>query len=108
MRRPGEMNGLEKRYELHLAQLKASGTILEYLFEALKLRLADKTYYSPDFLVINKDHEIEFHEVKATSKGKPRYEDDAIVKLKVVAEHFPFRFKMVWVDKTLGWVTRDM
>lgn len=101
------MNGLESRYSLHLESLKRSGIILDFQFEALKLRLADRTYYSPDFLIINKNEEIEIHEVKATSKGKPLYEDDAIVKLKCVAENFPFRFKMVWVDKTLGWLERE-
>lgn len=102
------MNRLEERYALHLGALKLSGEVLDFQFEAIKLRLADRTYYSPDFLVVNKDSELEIHEVKATSKGKPLYEDDAIVKLKVVAEHFPFRFKMMWVDKTLGWVGKEI
>lgn len=107
MRKPGEMNQLEARYSLYLEGLKRSEDILEYQFEPLKLRLADKTYYSPDFMVINKDSEIEIHEVKSTSKGKPFYEDDAIVKLKVAAEQFPFKFKMVWINKTLGWEVKE-
>lgn len=102
------MNRLEARYALHLGALKRAGAILDYSFECLKLRLADRTYYSPDFMVINIESEVEIHEVKATAKGKPLYEDDAIVKLKVVAEHFPFRFKMVWVDKDRGWVSKDV
>lgn len=102
------MNALERRYADHLGALRLSGAICDYLFEPLKLRLADRTYYSPDFLIINKDEELEIHEVKACSKGKPFYEDDAIVKLKVVAEQFPFRFRMCWFDKSIGWVFRDM
>lgn len=107
MRKPGVMNQLEARYALHLEGLKRSSEILDYLFEPFKLRLADKTYYSPDFMVVAKDLELEVHEVKGTSKGKPFYEDDAIVKLKVVAEQFPFKFKMVWIDKS-GWQIREM
>jgi hypothetical protein len=89
--RPAErMNKTEARYAQRLEGLKACGEILEYHFEAVKLRLADATFYSPDFMVITADG-IEFHEVKG---GMIR--DDAAVKFKVASEKFPmFGWKMV-------------
>ena len=65
--------------------------------EAVKLRLADKTFYTPDFVVIRADGGIELHEVKG------HWEDDARVKIKVAATQHPwFRFLAVKAGKT-GW-----
>ncbi len=86
---PGAMNGLEKAYWAHLLARKAAGEILECMFEPLKFRLADRTFYTPDFLVMLPDGTIEIHE----SKG--HWEDDARVKIKVAAEMHPFRFVAV-------------
>ena len=54
-----------------------------YRFEAMKLRLADNTFYTPDFAVMTMDMHIEFHEVKGF------WRDDAKVKIKVAAAQFP-------------------
>jgi len=55
----------------------------------MKLRLANKTFYTPDFFVITEEH-MEFHETKGWMR------DDANVKLKVAATRFPwFRFILV-------------
>lgn len=83
---PGRMNGLERDYSLYLEQQKAAGRILWFEFEGMKFRLADKTFYTPDFAVMMADGEIQMHEVKGY------WEDDARVKIKVAAELFPFRF----------------
>ena len=48
---PGVMNKAEQRYALHLAGLRQAGQIVRYDFEPVKLRLADRTYYTPDFNV---------------------------------------------------------
>ena len=53
-------------------------------FEAIKIRLADNTFYTPDFLVVVNDLRLELHEVKGAIVM-----DDAKVKLKVAAETFP-------------------
>ncbi len=83
------MNKTEARYAQLLELLKRSGEILDYTFESLKFKLADKTYYTPDFLVVYPEH-FEIHEVKGF------WRDDARVKIKVAAEQFPwFRFKAV-------------
>ncbi|MGE3756904.1 MAG: hypothetical protein AB7H97_04070 [Pseudobdellovibrionaceae bacterium] len=90
------MNNTESAYANHLELQKRAGQILWYKFEGIKLRLADKTFYTPDFFVMNEQGELECHEVKGTSRGKPFIEDDAAVKIKVAAENFPFRFRLLW------------
>lgn len=80
------MNKLEADYAQMLEFRKRAGEILWYEFEAIKLRLADNTFYSPDFLVLLASGELEIHETKGF------WEEDARVKIKVAAEKFPFRF----------------
>ena len=98
----GEMNKLEARYAAELDARKAGGEVVLWMFEAVTLRLAPRTTYTPDFMVMLKDGSIEFHEVKAFM------EDDAAVKLKVAAAMFPFRFVLVkragatWTMKEIG------
>jgi hypothetical protein len=84
---PGQMNGLERRYASYLDGLVQIGDVLGYWFDAVKLRLAEKTFYSPDFMVLTGAFEIEMHEVKGNY-----WEDDARVKIKVAADKFPFKF----------------
>lgn len=85
----GRMNKTEAAYDRYLAGLQASGAILWRKFEGLKLRLADSTFYTPDFAVMRADGLMELHEVKGF------WTDDARVKIKVAAELYPFRFLAV-------------
>jgi hypothetical protein len=86
----GTMNGMEKAYAAYLETRRLSGEILDWKFEAMKLKLAKGTFYNPDFLVVNPDGRLELHETKGW------LEDDAAVKVKVAAEMFPmFRFVIV-------------
>src|SRR5262245_55795357 len=62
--KPGKMNKSERAYSEHLDALKYAGRILWYRFEGIKLRLADNTFYTPDFAVMTADGQIECHEVK--------------------------------------------
>lgn len=80
------MNRLEARYAAYLESLKQQGEILDYGFERIKLKLADNTFYCPDFDVTDKDNYFSIHEVKGY------WEDDARVKIKVAAALFPFAF----------------
>jgi hypothetical protein len=96
-REPGRMNGWEKRYSLLLEQQMRAGEIQYFRFDSLKLRLAPKTFYDTDFLVVTRSGEVEVHEVKG------HWEDDARVKVKVAAEMFPFRFKAITLDPKTGW-----
>jgi hypothetical protein len=83
----GAMNKTEAAYESDLRDAQALGDILWYKFEGVKLRLADNTFYTPDFAVVAKDGVLELHEVKGF------WADDARVKIKVAADLYPFRFK---------------
>jgi hypothetical protein len=88
----GVMNKTEEAYAAHLEQLKRAGDVLWFKFEGIKLRLADKTFYTVDFFVMSASCELEAHEVKG------RWEDDARVKIKVAAELYPI-FKFIAVQK---------
>lgn len=82
----GEMNKTETAYGQHLELLKRAGEVAWYRFEGLKLRLADNTFYTPDFAVMLCNGQMECHEVKGF------WAEDARVKIKVAAEMYPFRF----------------
>jgi hypothetical protein len=86
----GQMNRTEKSYAAHLDLLKYGGDILWWKFEPAKLRLAQKTFYTCDFMVLMKDNRIEMHEVKGGF-----ITDDAAVKIKVAASLYPFDFFII-------------
>lgn len=89
---PGQMNKTEQRYAGQLDLLKHAGEIIDWRFEPFKLRLAYRTFYTPDFVVILPDGAIRIIEVKA------HWEDDARVKIKVAAEvYWWFEFVAVQV-----------
>jgi hypothetical protein len=92
---PDGMNKTERRYANKLEEMKVRGIIRGYWFEPVKFRLAGKTFYTPDFMVESHSGVIWFVETKG---GFIR--DDAMVKLKVVAEHMPFAFYLAqWVGR---------
>ena len=93
----GEMNKTEALYAAHLEEWKRLAIIADYRFECVKLRLADKTFYTPDFMVLKPDGTLEMHEVKGF------WEDDARVKIKVAAAQFPFVFVAIKRAKGGGW-----
>ncbi|WP_417329186.1 hypothetical protein [Halomonas cupida] len=82
----GHMNKTEAAYAALLEQKRIAGDIAWYRFEGLKLRLADSTFYSPDFAVMRADGLMECHEVKGF------WRDDARAKIKIAADLYPFRF----------------
>lgn len=94
-------NQTELRYELQvLAPMKRAFEIQDYRFEGIKLRLANKTFYTPDYAVFTHEH-VELHEVKGF------WQDDARVKIKVAAAQYPwFRFIAVQY-KQKRWVTEE-
>lgn len=82
---PGVMNKAEERYAREqLAPAKAAGVIRDWRFEPLKLRIGDKCFYTPDFLVVTAEGFIELHEFKG------HWEDDARVKIKAAASLYPW------------------
>lgn len=97
------MNRWEREYAQRLRELQMAGEVLWFAYEKVKLKLADGTHYTPDFLVVTKAMRIEFREVKGFLR------DDAAVKFKVAAELFPhFRFVMVTKDGGAWRTIRDL
>lgn len=82
----GVMNKTEQAYESLLELRKQCGEIVWYKFEGLKFRLADNTFYTPDFVVMLACGQIEAHEVKGF------WQDDARAKIKIAADMYPVRF----------------
>lgn len=80
----GEMNKTEKEFSLYLEAQRLRGDILAWKFEPEKFRLANNCFYTPDFFVLNADNTVTFYEVKGF------WTDDARIKIKVVAEQFPW------------------
>lgn len=93
-REPGTMNNTERKYAEQLDKMQKTGQIISYQYEAVKLRLAHKTFYTPDFFVTHHDR-FEFVEIKGFC------EDDAMVKFKTAAAMFPgFQWRMIkWKNK---------
>lgn len=81
-----EMNKTEAAYSQHLELQKIAGEILWHRYEPLKLRLADGSYYKPDFGVLTRECLFEIHETKGF------WREAARVRIKVAAELFPFKF----------------
>lgn len=96
----GVMNKTEQKYYDRLTMLKNEGDVLWFEFEPANLRLADSCFYKIDFLVMTKDLQMEVHEVKGY------WTDDALVKIKVAAAKFPFRFIALQYKKK-EWVVRE-
>lgn len=86
---------------------KRSGELVNFYHQPLKFRLADLTYYTPDYMCVAADMTISFIEVKGRKGDGPWCEEDAKVKIKVAAELYPFVFRMVWPMKGGGWSRRD-
>lgn len=102
--KPGTMNKTEAAYAAHLEMRKHAGEVLWWRFEALKLRLADNTFYTPDFAVMTADSVMECHEIKGV------WQDTGRAKIKVAADMYPFRFRAfqsVSKKKGGGWAEED-
>jgi len=92
--RPSDgMNKTEARFARLLDDLAARGLIREWAFEPEKFRLAQKTWYCPDFRLTLPDFRNVFVEVKVRKKdGSVLWTDDGAVKVKAVAELHPYPF----------------
>jgi hypothetical protein len=102
---PGSMNQFELDYSLLLEEAirqplfigpKSQGAppapLESYCFESFRLRLAIKTWWLPDFMVVTSDGLIEFHEVKGI------WQDAARIKIKTAAELYP-QFLFIAITK---------
>jgi len=85
------MNRTEAKFADYLNQRLVAGEILWFKFEGLKFRLADNTFFTPDFSVMLANRELQCYEVKGFMM------DDANVKIKVAASLYPLAFFLVRV-----------
>ena len=102
--KPGKMNQTEAAYAEHLRALQHAREILWFRFEGIKLRLADNTFFTPDFAVMAADGVMEMREVKGF------WQDDARAKIKIAADQYPFRFIAVRVRPKKdggGWAVEE-
>lgn len=101
---PGEMNKGERAYASHLEVLQCAGKIRLYAFEGEKLRLALRTFYTPDFRVVTASGGIEYHEIKPRKGERYWAREDAKLKIKCAADKWRDRaFFVVWPAKGGGW-----
>ncbi len=93
------MNGLEARYAGRLEAMKRAGKLVCWKFEEIKLRMADGTFYTPDFFIMLPDGSVGFHETKGF------WRDDARAKIKIAAELYPMFFFVAvqWDAKAKEW-----
>ena len=89
-----DMNKTEARYAREvLDPLLSQYAILGWEWESIKFRMADRTWYTPDFLVIFPTH-MQIVEIKGFMR------DDAVIKYKCCREMFPwFEWKMLRLIK---------
>ena len=87
----GKLNGTEQRYAKRLEDRKRAGEVVAYWYEAIKFRLADGSWFCPDFFVVLASGLCELHECKG---GFTR--EAALVRLKVASElYWSFPVKLV-------------
>lgn len=89
------MNKTETAHAWDLEMRKRAGEIQEYRWQPLRLKLGADCTYEPDFMALMADGTIEFHEVKGGF-----ITDDAMVKVRVAANLFPwFIFRLFQYDR---------
>lgn len=92
-----KMNKSEAVWAQRLELEKKAGEVECYWFESLKFRLAENTWYTPDFVVLYTDGRREIHEIKGFLR------DDAAVKFKVARELYPDYDWQMWRRKKTVW-----
>ena len=100
----GTMNKTEAAYAATLDARRHAGEVAWFKFEGIKLRLADNTFYTPDFAVMLADGALEMHEVKGF------WTDDGRAKIKIAADMYPLRFVAVRVKPKKeggGWAVEE-
>jgi hypothetical protein len=92
---PKYKSKMERDYAALLDARKRHGIIAAWRYEAVGFRLANNTFYYPDFMVILSDGIIEFHETKGfdrQGKGKAKW--------KIAAGMYPeFVWKFITLEK---------
>lgn len=87
----GQMNKTESAFAAELERQRVAGLIQWWKFEGIKLRLADKTFLTVDFAVLDAEGYLQMIDVKG-SLNPAVYQGDAKVKMQVAAVTYPFKF----------------
>lgn len=90
-----EMNGLEAAYAAELRLRTLAGEVAFWAFKPFNLRMAPRTYFRPDFLVLLADGTTEIVDTKG------HWEEDARLKIKLAARLWPL-WLFVAVHKGAG------
>lgn len=107
-RERGKLNKGESAYARHLDLRMAAGEVLWCAFEGMTLKIADDCRITPDFAVMEADGTMVLVDVKGRSGDKYWAEEDAVVKLKTLAEIYPFQVFVVWPKKDSGWNVQEV
>jgi len=83
-RLPRGMNKTETLYAVELDYLQREGAIKRWAFEAVKFRLADRTWYTPDFPIWLHDGRMRLVEVKG-----PFIREAGRIRFRVARELYP-------------------
>lgn len=78
------MNKTEQAYAAYLEQQRMLRIVYGWAYEPVKFKLANRTFYTPDFGVWYQDGKVEMIEIKG-----PVLRDDAAVKFKVARAMYP-------------------
>lgn len=87
--KPAFKSRWEGQYYEHLRELQHRGDVAWFKYEGLKLRLADGSYYTPDFPQVLADGTVVIDEVKG------HWREAARVRFKSAIEQYPFVFREV-------------
>lgn len=85
----GQMNRTESAFAAELERQRAAGLIQWWKFEGIKLRLADKTFLTVDFAVLDAEGYLRMIDVKGAAAV---IQDDFRAKVKVAAAMYPLQF----------------
>lgn len=99
----GQMNKTEAQYAEHLECERLSGRLAWWAFEPIKLKLADSTFYTPDFALLMPNGQLVLDDVKGRKGDSYFCQEDSKLKVKVAAQAFPMVFRFVWPLKGGGW-----
>jgi hypothetical protein len=99
----GVMNKTEKAFlNDYIEPLLEKGKIIQWKFEALTLTLEPGATYTPDFMTVDINGQIDLYEVK-----NQHIWEDSIVKFKwAKSEFIGFKFHMFQYKKKTGWKER--
>lgn len=107
------MSKPERSFSEYNEARRIAREIETWAFHPAKWRLADGTWYEPDFMVVHLDGRIEFDDTKAFWKSKKQVrasvksKEASTVKIKVAAETYPqFDWNQCWQDEVGEWKYR--